>query len=506
MIRKLFSLNRPLVPSFLKKMDVRLMANYPLLWSLRVHLVLWYTLILALFTAGYFFLKPDDPRQDSEVYFPISVMVILALISTVVWLIFLLRFNVFKRFGHYKSWHACVSFTAYFISALAIFSLPFLPALIEDYRATQAFKPQEIVEEVNAMNVQLAHLTYDSLITEWYRDTVLVNDTLAEKGRSLDSESYTELEYSMDSAGYRKVVNRIYCGKRIIQGDSFQVLARNSFVFFEVPDYQFIEVDGRLEAISGVEFLRPEPLYFKIHKEHPNINLEEASNQYFEWMRKYSNPEYGLQYVNGVIESSSRYREAFDANTPFYLAQYRIQAVESGIENIVDRQFFISVYNKDVMLRFWLYPSFFLAILVWMFRHSTTKIFFLSLLVGFIVSVLVGVFTALFNLSLSESLVFQLMIWGGFLSLSFLSSNGMRNAIRGIGLNLTFLTVFFIPLLVHVIYWDSQPEWPYSYSIYSQAQAESMARAEWIGAVLVPIFLYFIAFPLYRNWYSSPEA
>ncbi len=506
MIRKLFSLNRPLVPGFLKKFDAKLMANYPLIWSLRVHLVLWYALILSLFTSAYFYLKPDDPRQDSEVYFPISVMVILAIIATVVWLLFLLRFNVFKRFGHYKSFQGCVSLLAYFISALAIFALPFLPSIIEDHRATKAFNAKEIVEDVNTMNIHLAHLTYDSLVTDWYRDTVLVSDTLAERGRNYENGPYAEIEYGLDSAGFGKVVNRIYCGKRIIAGDSFQVLANNCFVFLEVPDYQIITVDNRLESTGGVEFIEPELLYFKIHKEHDQIKLDEASKAYFTLMNRYNNPKLPSEYNGEAFVTSSHYRDEFVARSSFYLLPYRIQAVESGIENITDRQFLVSSYNLDFILRLWLYPSFFLSILVWMFRHSTTKVFFLSLLVGFIISVLVGVFTALFNLSLSESLIFQLMIWGALLSLSFLSSNGMRNVVRGVGLNLVFLTVFFIPLLVNVIYWEGKSDWPYDYGIYSKAQAASMFRAEWIGAILVLVFLYFIAFPLYRSWYSAPEA
>lgn len=505
MIRKLFSINRPLVPGFIKRLDAKLMSDYPLLWTLRVHLVLWYAVLAIVLSAFYFFIKPDDPRQDSTVYFPITVMVIVSLISIVIWLIFLLRFNVFKRFGHYMAGHGMLSLGAYFICVLSIFSLPFLPPLIEDIRSSNEFNPTSTVDDVNRMNNLLAHLTYDSLQTDWFRDTVMVNDELAEKGRNIGDDKFSALEYYLDSAEIRKVVNRVYCGSRILNGDSFLLLGANRFVFLEVPNYNFIDIDQRIQALANTKILDPKKRYFQVHKEHVSVNLKEASVTYFNLLNKYRDVGYtdDLIMVDAFDENSGYYGSH---ENQYFMAKYRVNAVESGIDNITDRQVYFSEENIPFLMRFWLYPALFFAILVWMFRHSTTKAFFLSLLVGFILSILVGVFSALFNLSLSSLLLFQLMLWGGFLSVAFLSSNGIRNTIQGIALNLSFLTVFFIPLVVNTIYWEAQPDWPYEYQVYSQAMQDSILRAEWMGAVLLLVFLYFVSFPLYRKWYAAPEA
>lgn len=505
MIRRLFSINRPLVPGFLKRLDKKLMSDFPLIWTLRVHFVIWYAILAILVSSIYFFIKPDDPRLDSSVYFPITVMVIVSLVTTVVWLIFLLRFNVFKRFGHYRATHGVISFFAYFISVLTIFSLPFLPALVEDIRSTREFNPKTTVEEVNLMNKLIAHLTYDSLQKDWFRDTVLVNDALAEKGRNLGDDQFEELEYYIDSAEVKKVVNRLYCGKRIINGDSFLFLGANRFVFLEVPNYNFIDADHRLCQSANVPTSNPINLYFQVHKEHEGVNLKEASDKYFSLADKYRDVGYGDHLIMADMydETSGYYGYP---ESQYYMTKYKVNAIESGLDNIAERQSLFSNDNLPFILRFWFYPAFFFALLVWIFRHSTTRTFFLSLLVGFILSVLVGVFSALFNLSFTELLFFQLILWGGFLSIAFLSANGIRNVIRGIALNLSLLTVFFIPIVINSIYWESQPDWPYEYAIYAQTVQDSMIRAEWIGALLLMVFLYFIAFPLYRNWFADPEA
>lgn len=505
MIRKLFSMNRPLVPGWLKKIDRKLMSDYPLLWTLRVHFVIWYVILAGLISAIYFCIKPDDPRQDSTLYFPVAVMVIIALISTVIWLIFLLRFNVFKRFGHYRAKHGVISLFAYFISGLSIFSLPFLPALVEDVRSTIEFNPRRTVDEVNLMNNQLAHMTYDSLQRDWFRDTVFVNDALAERGRNFGDGKFEEFEYYLDSSDVKKVVNRVYCGKRILRGDSFLLLDSNRFVFLEVPDYNFIEINYRLIQSANIQASDPRNLYFQVHREHRDVNLKEASDNYFRLLDKYRDIGYGDDLI--MADSFDEYSGHYGSyENQYYMAKYRVNAIESGLNNIAERQGLFSTNNIPFILRLWLYPSLFFALLVWIFRHSTTRTFFLSLLVGFILSILLGIFSALLNLSLTEILFFQLMLWGGFLSIAFLSVNGIRNIIRGIALNLSLLTVFFIPIVINSIYWESRPDWPYEYEIYSQAFQDSVNRSEWFGALLLAGFLYFIAFPLYRSWFADPEA
>lgn len=515
MIRRLFSLNRPLIPGFLRKLDERWMADKPLWWSLRLHLIAWYVLLTLAIAGLYLFLKPDNPRIDTTVYVPISVMVILSIIAVVVWMIFLLRFNVFKRFGTYKAHHALFSLGAYILSALGLLSFPFLPGYIEDYRATSQFSPKEVVEDVNTMNALIAHMVYDSLQVDWSRDTVWVNDSLAARGCYHEEESYPNqqkwqgCEFYTDSAEIGKVVDHRYWGHRILAGDSFQVIAPSRIVFLTEPTYTNISVYGAWEGASGMTFTSERELYFKIHREHPSVNLKEASDRYAQLYQKYRDPDYSnSEYQGWDYESVPKMANGIDSEDN-YLTRFYASHVESGINNIGEREFLYSPDNASWIFRLWLYPSLFLGLAVWIFRHSTVRSFFLTLLVGFVVSVLTGITSALMNLEFSGVMIFGLMIWCGFMTLMWIANRGIRDKIRGISLNLVTITVYFLPLIVNAIYWDQQRHWMYrsdmDSSVYSECMARSMARAEWVGLLVLGVFVYAIAYRFYRNWYAAPE-
>ena len=104
------------LPSFLKKFDRKLLLTNPTAWAARAHFVSWFSFLGIGLLSLIFFIIPNDPRHDSTVYLPTFFLVILSIVGIVFYLIYLLRFNVFKRFGNYTRTSMLSSFVLIFVS------------------------------------------------------------------------------------------------------------------------------------------------------------------------------------------------------------------------------------------------------------------------------------------------------------------------------------------------------------------------------------------------------
>ncbi|MBK8087281.1 MAG: hypothetical protein IPK31_04630 [Chitinophagaceae bacterium] len=120
---------RPLAPTFLNKLDDYLLLNKPVTWTARTHLAAYYSLLFVLVLTLLCFIVPDDVRSDSSVFIWTTLTGILSVLGFIVWCIYLLRFNVFKRFGAAHPFDGLKPFLLYFI-AIGLMVLPgYIPLL-----------------------------------------------------------------------------------------------------------------------------------------------------------------------------------------------------------------------------------------------------------------------------------------------------------------------------------------------------------------------------------------
>src|SRR5215218_2445875 len=113
-------IKRPLVPNFINKLDDYLLKHKPEIWSARTHLVLYYGILLIAALTIIAFIVPDDPRSSSPVSYWIGFVSLISIVGLVVWIIYLLRFNVFKRYGNIKPIGRLATFLLYFVSTATI--------------------------------------------------------------------------------------------------------------------------------------------------------------------------------------------------------------------------------------------------------------------------------------------------------------------------------------------------------------------------------------------------
>src|SRR5687767_10586332 len=152
------NIKRPLVPRWLKTAEQKLLLNKPGIWSTRIHLVLYYGVLFILVLAALCFFEPWDVRSQSTTELWIGFVSIISGIGLIVWLIYLLRFNVFKKYGIIHPLYGLITFVLYFIATGIIVLFTYVHPVVESVRANRAFGNEEIVQDMNAMNIKIGQL------------------------------------------------------------------------------------------------------------------------------------------------------------------------------------------------------------------------------------------------------------------------------------------------------------------------------------------------------------
>ena len=181
--------------------------------------------------------------------------------------------------------------------------------------------------------------------------------------------------------------------------------------------------------------------------------------------------------------------------------RFHLDHVGRAMANIIERKNFFHEDTLPFFIRFHYYTTLVLCLLLFAFRHSTAKTFFLSLLTGVILTVLTALFMAFgggvrmfFGMFLFYFLVFGLI--------SFAALNDKTRDIPvGIALNLFLWLLPFMPLCAVAAYYEGSDYRYYDY----QKELAAYKLAEWIGAGLLIVLLAVYLPRLYRRWYGAPE-
>jgi hypothetical protein len=192
--------------------------------------------------------------------------------------------------------------------------------------------------------------------------------------------------------------------------------------------------------------------------------------------------------------------------------RYRIDIIKQSMDNIVDRKYRWNSSDIDWMFRIFFYVSFSLCLLIFIFRHSTVKTFFLSLLTAVILTILSSLTLAFIRSSDTLGfiwLIFYTILFAA-LSLSTFSSR-KRSLVSGISINLFTILITFLPLTIVCYYYELLRKEYYnsSMSFYDVIDYEVMHRniliAEITGFVLLLVLIPTLIHKLYRRWYALPQ-
>ncbi|MCU0322617.1 MAG: hypothetical protein MUE72_09390 [Chitinophagaceae bacterium] len=516
---------RPFLSNFMHAIDKNLLLHKPENWTARTHLVWYYGILFIGILSTLCLVIPNDPRADSTVGYWVLFTIIISIVALIFWLIFLLRFNVFKRFGKISSIGRLKTFGLYFASVGLIVFFSYVPALIETIRANLAYGDKEIVDDINNVNIKIVQAEFDSLNHVWSRDSFYVVNELhySRYEEVVELQNATSTIDSINnknpspSYGSYRIIDSADLTVKLKSADSTQKINDSIYILITCPNYTFLDFQYNLKN-TKYKLLDNKSIYKDIVRNFKQPNIEQTRKEALAILNKYRYQKNSdLVYVNGQEQPYS-----VDAEGGFFLnnqrtdiyANYQLQNADKSLSNIIERKFRFSENHLPWLIRLWFYISFFITILVFIFRHSTTVTYFLSLLTIVILSILSGLLIAFSDGG--ESSVFSWFIFYAFLfcavSIASLKAR-KRSIVSAIAINLFTLTIPFIPLSCVALYYSqlrkecneispsNHPKCPIDYSLIELYYQ----YAEILGLLLFLILLPTILHKLYRKWYALPQ-
>lgn len=513
-------MNRPFAPKFLVKYDDYLLKNKPELYSTRFHWVLYYALVAITCIALLFAIIPNDARSDTPIFIHTCLVVIVAMIGLVVWLIFLLRFNVFKRFGNVTAFGRLSVFWLYFLSSVIIIFSCFVPSIVETLKANIAFKEKELINDLNTINTSICKLEYDSLKQNWEvsyyqaenyfsanKDTILTESTFD------DYEGVETVTYSANSHEDYEEINEKRINlidyyillKRLKSEDSVVKVNDSTYIFYTCPDYKKVSsgYNGRIieeSSLSNIDLYRnifSQPIKINRAKEWQTLKpLLEKYNYEYGSLRKYQPAVY--------FDYDSIYEQRLQK-------RYNISTIENNIRNIIERKYRYDDFDENqIYIRLIFYPSIIFSLLLFAFRHSTIKTFFLSILTSIIFLISAAIISAFSQYGDTEVTIFTIMLCYLilFLLIAATTFNAQRRtAFQGIAINLFTCMVYFLPLIIVGWYYSYviEPTDKLALELFEERKVITIVIAELICPVLLSVLLVSFIYKLYRRWYALPQ-
>lgn len=540
-------IKRPLAPGFLNRTDAWLLLHKPDIWSTRVHLVLYYSLLAALAIAGVSYMSPLHYQEHSTVFFWTWMTGLVSLIGLVVWIIYLLRFNIFKRYGKLSAGYSVKNFICYFISIACFVLLPFLPSYMETFRTKMKYSMAELIQDVNTINTSIAQIEYNAIDHTWKidtfyvhknkphvnyrkktgldnqqapkemvaRDQVIVADTSFSQNQVIVIEDSNALETAAIHSRYvtrgYAHVDESYLADLKLNNDSIHQLNDSLYVAYTPPSYQYIS-SYRLQKTNHLSILSNREIYDKVIRKYEKNDLTETKNALKDLLKKYYNdPGYSAyKKPNYPFADADEHADL--------LYKYQLSSVEHSITNIAEKLSRFHTKELPILFRVFIYITLGLTLLVYIFRHSEKRTFFLSILVAVLLFILTSLFLA-FN-SAPEAFIVGLMIF--YMLIFFLISlsiwaSKVRSAIAGIGLNLFTYCVFGLPLLIvglsHLLEKEryrsamntSTEVYDYNETYNYPDYSNAYLYAEWAGFALLLLLIATYIHKTYRKWYALPE-
>jgi hypothetical protein len=487
---------RPLAPPFINRLDRYLLKHKPEIWSARTHLVLYYGFLFIAVLAAVAFIVPDDPRRASPSVYWVGFVSLISFIALIGWLIYLLRFNVFKRFGLTSPANRLITFLLYFLSIGTFVLFCYVEPYVETIRANAAYTAEEIVADINKTNLGICRLEYDSLNHIWSADTVLVVDKApAVAGRNTDYTTTADTVVLVPRSP-RITIDRETLNIRLTTEDSIQQLNDSVYVFFNCPTYALLQ-PYRLGSAGAITALTSADIYRQVIKNHtpPNNKREilrelAAIRSKYHWRTDY--PVYYVDHSNVEERIRNRYGLLHTANS---------------IDNILERKYRWSSAYLPFFFRLFIYTTLVLTLLLFAFRHTTAKTFFLSILTGIILTILTSLILAFSRRNgeaFFEWILFYFILSFGIALTSFTMRK--RSVFAGIATNLFLWLLPFIPLCIVANYYVDRRYDPEYRSDYEYAlQQVHMFWAEIGGLLLLLVAIGPLIHKLYRKWYAAPE-
>lgn len=501
-----------------KKLNSKLLSQYPLLWNTKLLYVIPAAIVIhVLFYLGGFFTPVElEDLYEYWIYDESGTVVFSVLISLLIiilWLVFYLRNNPFKSFYTVSRSYLFLEFlliSLVFFST-ATFFLSYEQGLY--HQTTITAKNVNLEEDINTLNLSKHFIAF-----EWreFSNENCCDSVIAYEKR--DSIRRAKQSHNNNSSGYQRDVEPYYIEPRYNADDEVY----NSYLFYcQNGMYQY-EDRFKNDILNKYELNAIATRWLKNSQKDSVKQLfnklvvlcEKYGIHYQFYPEKQTNECFSdsLFTVNRLVGTyPNDYEENRSTRSRVYHEQYiEISDIRTSLNRIDTVR--TGFWNYEILL-IWLYYSFAAAIVLFTFRLTRLKHWFIGIVGIGLWSIIVVLISILLKLD-KEILPLIFIIW---LSVVIVGSNlilaRIKKQLAGIMYNWIFwVTPFIIPLTMaytDIITNDSC-------YLYSQNYDEYWCDVNhWIDGHLLLMFsvnilvmllvIYFVFIPLARKWQSNPE-
>jgi hypothetical protein len=495
---------RPLAPRFITRLDDYLLKNRPDTWTTRIHLVIYYTLLYAVALSLLCFVVPDNPLHESYIGFWITSQIVLVIVAIILWIIYLVRFNAFKNYGITYGGDRLKTYASYFLVMIFMTATIFIPPVIESAKTMIHYSPEQIVEDMDEMNVLLARLAKDEYPAEITIDSIRI----VSSGSGLYNSTAGSYQWN-DSLnafiGETSYMTKEELEWTISDEDSVKWLSNDRLVRYKVSNLLYVS-DYRMKEEEDLHPLSSFDVYNMVyHGNLPASDVQQLEREFYDLSQKYRDPQNENDY-------------SWNYSTDPYsiiMSKYQVGQVNAGITHVSGRYYRWDDDEIAGAAHVIYYTAMFLGLCLFIFRHSTMRTFFLSVLTAIVLGIITLIVGALLGWE-EKAAVVVIFVYFLFFLIFALSTVGwkVRSVFSGIALNLAVVITPFIPLLAVFLYYtiNRQEYYDYYYSPYYTASAFDYDTKElhyWLsetfGFVILLILIETVYKWAFRKWYSAPE-
>jgi hypothetical protein len=492
-----------LIPNFLQHYNQKLLKNKPILYSSRAHWVAYFGSIAAAVISFFCYVVTPNIKDSTNIFYSMGILVMLCIVGVVAWLIYLLRFNVFKKYAFVNKVAMVQTFVLYFFSFCIIIALMFIPAVIESCKTNYTLSKKQVTDNVNTLNKSLAIVHFTNIPKQWKADTLLVVNENDERIKA-DENTYKQDEPIIDKTTvvninkWEIISTKAFEHEKTI-ADSILKLNDSVYIKLQAPNLLFISAN-EFRSKNKYPVLTNKEIYYYAQQHQNNSAIQKANQQIANIIEAY-------YFKSNDYNNFYDYEESkpIESNLYAYVQKkYKLYPIQKSINNIVEKQYRFSNENLFVYIRLLLYPALICALILFAFRSNLVKTFFITWLVNILLFIAIILLLSLLNSNINASAV-TLFVWLIFALIAYTVFNSQKQKhIHGIAINNTMVLLPFVPTLIVAGIVEIQ-EKSINYTYTESLLYKYGFVAEIVGLILLLIALPTILFKLYTCWYALAD-
>lgn len=395
---------KKLIPNFLKNLDSYLLLHAPIIWISKIHYVLFFGLLMWLFSALIGFIIPINLFESQDLGVWYFLYTILAIIALCFWIYRNVIFNIEKKFGnrHWSDEYKIFLLNFFAVFIFMSFAFPF--SIIYNSRVANTVTDVELIQDINTLNQGEPFIVTD--LNHYYSNY----DSIKNKNYFYIKDCNTFEEYT----------------PYFIREDS---LKYNLLTYYNQSTIYKNRRENYFEITSLIQ------RYIDVSKKY-QISFNYSAEQC-------------VEFYKNLVEHSPQANDSFQG-----LSGINKYDLKECIENIADAKFRGLFLWKSSFLHFLFYAIFFTTLLILLFKMVQWKQFIVTIITLIVLPILLFIISMILPFGYenhTEDVFLNLVLisfgFAVFFAIKGVIKTNFFSAFKNVCLQLMYLTLPIIPTL-----------------------------------------------------------